>query len=116
MCSSDLIRYNLNRTPPQRIAFVRERLAITPRDCVDDVVGMMMAMPDIVDEVAAVDIPKLIAVGDHDLWPAEQHRAYADRIGAELALYPTGHAPCETAPHQLTRDLLALYARATPSG
>jgi len=103
------IRYNLNRTPPGRIAFVRERLAITGRACIDDVVGLMMSMPDITDDVAAVGIPKLIAVGDQDLWPAEQHAAFAQRIGARVATYPTGHAPCETAPHQLARDMIAMF-------
>ncbi|GAA2005496.1 alpha/beta fold hydrolase [Microbacterium ulmi] len=103
------IRYNLNRTPPQRIAFVRERLGVTPRSTIDDVVALMMAMPDIVDEVAAIGIPKLIAVGENDLWPIAQHREFAARIGAEVAMYPTGHAPCETAPHQLARDMIALF-------
>jgi pimeloyl-ACP methyl ester carboxylesterase len=106
------IRYNLNRTPPQRIAFVRERMAVTLRLAIDDVVGLMMTMPDVADEVAAVDIPKLIAVGEQDLWPTAQHTAYAQRIGARVAVYPTGHAPCETAPHQLARDMLAMFAEA----
>jgi len=106
------IRYNLNRTPPRRIAFVRERMAITERASIDDIVGLMMTMPDIVDRVAATDVPKLIAVGERDLWPEEQHRSFARRIGARVAVYPTGHAPCETAPHQLTRDLLRLYDEA----
>lgn len=103
------IRYNLNRTPPGRIAFVRERMAVTPRACIDDVVALMMATPDMADEVAGIGIPKLIAVGEQDLWPAEQHAAYAERIGARVATYPTGHAPCESAPHQLVRDMLALF-------
>ena len=106
------IRYNLNRTPPLRIAFVRERMAVTRRPAVDDVVALMMAMPDIANDVAAVDIPKLIAVGEQDLWPTTQHAAYAQRIGARLAVYETGHAPCETAPHQLVRDMLRLFADA----
>ena len=106
------IRYNLNRTPPLRIAFVRERMAVTGRPVIDDIVGLMMNMPDIADEVAASGIPKFIAVGEQDLWPEEQHRSYAKRIGAGIAVYPTGHAPCETAPHQLVRDMLALFARA----
>lgn len=103
------IRYNLNRTPPRRIAFVRDRLAVTGRSCIDDVVALMMTMPDVEADVAAVDVPKLIAVGEKDLWPESQHRAYAARIGATVATYPTGHAPCETAPHQLARDLVALF-------
>ncbi len=106
------IRYNLNRTPPGRIAFVRERLGVTGRACIDDVVGLMMNTPDVADEVAAVGIPKLIAVGEQDLWPQAQHDAYAARIGARVATYPTGHAPCETAPHQLARDMLRLFADA----
>lgn len=106
------IRYNLNRTPPGRIAFVRERLGVTSRRCIDDVVALMMAMPDVADDVAATEVPKLIAVGEHDLWPQAQHDAYAARIGARVATYPTGHAPCETAPHQLARDMLRLFADA----
>jgi pimeloyl-ACP methyl ester carboxylesterase len=104
------IRYNLNRTPPMRIAFVRERMAVTGRPVIDDVVGLMMTMPDIADQVAAAGIPKFIAVGEQDLWPEEQHRGYAKRIGARVAVYPTGHAPCETAPHQLVRDMLAMFS------
>ncbi len=104
------IRYNLNRTPPGRIAFVRERLTVTRRSAIDDVVGLMMTTPDFVAEVAAADIPKLIAVGEQDLWPIEQHAAYAEAIGARMVVYPTGHAPCETAPHQLVRDMLRLFA------
>jgi hypothetical protein len=106
------IRYNLNRTPPLRIAFVRERMAVTGRPVIDDIVGLMMDMPDIADEVAAAGIPKFIAVGEQDLWPEDQHRSYAERIGASIAVYHTGHAPCETAPHQLVRDMLTLFARA----
>lgn len=105
------IRYNLNRTPPNRIAFVRERMAVTPRSVIDDVVAMMMAAPDHLDEVAAAGIPKLIAVGESDLWPLAQHREFAERIGAEIAVYPTGHAPCETTPHQLVRDMVQMFLR-----
>lgn len=103
------IRYNLNRTPPQRIAFVRERLAVTLRPAIDDVVGLMMTMPDIADDIAGLGIPILIAVGEQDLWPTAQHRDYAQRIGARVAVYATGHAPCETAPHQLARDMLRMF-------
>ena len=106
------IRYNLNRTPPLRIAFVRERMAVTGRPVIDDVVALMMAMPDVADDVAAIEVPKLVAVGEQDLWPTEQHRAYAARIGARVAVYPTGHAPCETAPHRLVRDMISLFADA----
>jgi pimeloyl-ACP methyl ester carboxylesterase len=51
-------------------------------------------------------------VGEHDLWPLELHASFAAAIGATLAVYPAGHSPCETSPHQLNRDLLNLYERA----
>ncbi|MGW9631392.1 alpha/beta fold hydrolase [Agromyces sp. NPDC055520] len=104
------IRNNLNRVPPRRLQFVRERFALTRRDSVDDMIALMMATPDRRTELAAVEIPKLVAVGEHDLWPRELHERFAREIGARLAVYPSGHSPCETAPHQLVRDLLALYA------
>lgn len=103
------IRNNLNRVPPRRLAFVRERFAHTRRSSVDDIVGLMMQAPDVTRAVVEASIPKLVAVGAHDLWPTAQHSAYARRIGARLAVYATGHSPCETAPHQLVRDLLALW-------
>ena len=74
-----------------------------------EITDVFTVQADIADEVAGVGIPKLIAVGEQDLWPTEQHAAYAERIGARMAVYPTGHAPCETAPHQLVRDMLALF-------
>ncbi|KQR92830.1 MAG: alpha/beta fold hydrolase [Microbacterium ginsengisoli] len=103
------IRNNLNRVPPERIAFVRERFAQTRRASVDDIVGLMKRMPDVAEAVAALPLPKLVATGRHDLWPEAQYREYAARIGASIAVYDTGHSPCETTPHQLVRDLLGLY-------
>lgn len=108
------IRNNLNKVPPRRIEFVRERFALTRRTSVDDIVGLMMTTPDFTRAIADAGIPKLVAVGEHDLWPTAQYAGYARRIGAELAVYPTGHSPCETTPHQLTHDLLQLFSRTSP--
>ncbi|UOQ89587.1 alpha/beta hydrolase [Agromyces endophyticus] len=104
------IRNNLNRVPPGRLAFVRERFALTRRDSVDDIIALMMATPDVRAELAASPVPKLVAVGEHDLWPRELHERSARELGARFAAYPTGHSPCETAPHQLVRDMLGLFA------
>lgn len=103
------IRNNLNRVPPGRLAFVRERFALTRRASVDDIIALMMATPDVRAELAATPIPKLVAVGEHDLWPHALHERSARELGARLASYSTGHSPCETAPHQLVRDMLALF-------
>jgi pimeloyl-ACP methyl ester carboxylesterase len=103
------IRNNLNRVPPRRLAFVRDRFELTRRSSVDDIVHLMMTTPDFTRSVRDAPIPKLVAVGARDLWPIEQHSAYARHIGARLAVYATGHSPCETAPHQLVRDMLRLF-------
>ena len=103
------IRNNLNRVPASRLAFVRERFALTRRDSVDDIIALMMDTPDLRAPLALATVPKLVAVGEHDLWPRELHERFARELNARLAVYPTGHSPCETAPNQLTRDMLALF-------
>jgi pimeloyl-ACP methyl ester carboxylesterase len=103
---------NKNKVPPSRLAFVRSRFALTRRSSVDDIVGLMKRVPDTRAAVAANPIPKLVATGNHDLWPTHLHAAFAQQISATLAVYRTGHSPCETAPNQLGRDMLALFASA----
>jgi pimeloyl-ACP methyl ester carboxylesterase len=105
------VEQNFVHVPPGRLRFVRERFKLTRRSSVADIISLMKRAPDLERTLAANAIPKLVAVGEHDLWPVELHRAFATAIGATLAVYPTGHSPCETSPHQLVRDLLALYAR-----
>jgi len=106
------VRQNVTKVPPGRLAFVRQRFALTRRSSVADIIVLMKHAPDVRAVLMAADIPKLVAVGEHDLWPLALHAANAEAIGARLAVYRTGHSPCETAPHQLVRDLLELYARA----
>jgi pimeloyl-ACP methyl ester carboxylesterase len=103
---------NKNHVPPQRLEFVRKRFELTSRRSMEDIIVLMKRAPDLRSRLAAIDIPKLVAVGSHDLWPTELHAGLADRIGAELVVYKTGHSPCETTPHALARDMTALFARA----
>jgi pimeloyl-ACP methyl ester carboxylesterase len=106
------LQLNVVKVPPGRASFVRLRLEQTRRRSVADIISLMKRAPDLDAQLAASPIPKLVAVGEHDLWPLELHREFATSIGATLAVYPTGHSPCETSPHQLVRDLFALYDRA----
>ncbi len=106
------IKLNATKVDASRLAFVRSRFARTNRRSVDDIIDLMLHTPDVEAELRALEIPKLVVVGAHDLWPWERAAAQAQRIGAGFARYDTGHSPSETAPHQLTRDLLALYAMA----
>jgi len=103
---------NKNKVLPNRLRFVRDRFALTRRSSVDDVIGLMKRAPDVRDALRATGIPCLVATGDHDLWPVRRHARFASRIGARLAVYRTGHSPCETAPHELALDMLELFARA----
>jgi pimeloyl-ACP methyl ester carboxylesterase len=103
---------NLNKVGPQRIAFVRRRFELTSRRSVSDIIDLMLHAPDVEAQLRALEVPKLVVVGEHDLWPWQRSAALAERIGARYVGYDTGHSPSETAPHQLTRDLLALYAMA----
>ncbi|PRB14164.1 alpha/beta fold hydrolase [Microbacterium sp. MYb62] len=103
---------NKNRVPPGRLDFVRSRFALTSRRSVDEIVGLMMTAPDLRSDVRALSVPKLVVAGSHDLWPITAHERFARDIGADFRAYATGHSPSETTPHQLTADLLGLYARA----
>lgn len=102
---------NRNHIRPGRLALARMRFDYTRRASVDQIIALMKRTPDVRGALAHTPVPVLIAVGDRDLWKVRLHRRFADRIGAELKVYPAGHSPCETTPHQLARDMLALYER-----
>lgn len=109
------VTHNLNAAPPGRVALVHHRFATTRRDSVTDILGLMKNTPDLRGAVARVPIPKLVAVGEHDLWPLHLHSDFARHIGASIAVYRTGHSPCEASPHQLVRDMLTQFAAAEQS-
>ena len=102
---------NKNHVPSQRLEFVRARFELTSRRSMEDIIMLMKRAPDLRERLAEIDIPKLVAVGSHDLWPTELHADLAHRIGAELVVYKTGHSPCETTPNALARDMVRLFAR-----
>ncbi|GAA3894645.1 alpha/beta hydrolase [Leifsonia kafniensis] len=108
------VRGNLNHASPGRVPLVRERFDDTVRCSIDDIIGLMKHAPDLRVELAVSGLPLLVAVGSHDLWPTRLQREFAALIRADYREYSTGHSPCETTPHQLARDLVALYRRASP--
>ena len=103
---------NKNHVPPKRLEFVRHRFEFTSRRSMEHIIVLMKHAPDLRSRVAQVPVPKLVAVGSHDLWPVELHAGFAQRIGARLQVYKTGHSPCETTPNALARDLIELYRSA----
>ena len=108
------IRANAVPVPPGRLHFVRARFNFTRKQSVTDIIGLMKHNADLGPALFKASLPKLVAVGEHDLWPTTLHAEFARAVGAHLAVYPGGHSPCETSPHQLCRDLLSLFAAAGP--
>jgi pimeloyl-ACP methyl ester carboxylesterase len=106
------VTWNLNRVSPERIRFVRDRMKITRRSSVGDVLGLMHRTPYLDDKLASLSIPKLVVAGKGDLWSVAQHRAFADRIDAGAAIYNAGHRSPEMAPHELALDLVRLFEAA----
>ncbi|NUT70977.1 alpha/beta fold hydrolase [Pseudarthrobacter sp. C4D7] len=97
--------------PPGRQRFVNYRFRFTRRASVRDIYTLMQNVPDLRAALADAPLPKFVAVGEHDLWPLRLHRLFAQAIGARLGVYRGGHSPCETSPHEFSRDLLVLYAK-----
>ena len=95
-----------------RLEFVRKRFEYTSRRSMEHIIVLMKRAPDVRARLAELPIPKLVAVGSHDLWPTQLHADLADRIGGQLVVYKTGHSQCETTPHALARDMLELFSRA----
>ncbi|UUL75174.1 alpha/beta hydrolase [Pseudarthrobacter sp. Fe7] len=98
--------------PPGRQRFVNYRFRFTRRAAVRDIYTLMQNVPDLRDALAQAPLPKFVAVGEHDLWPLQLHRLFAQAIRARIGVYRGGHSPCETSPHEFSRDLLALYGKA----
>lgn len=105
------VKSNVIPAPPDRLEFVRERFALTRRSSVAATISLMKQTPDHRDQIRHADIPKLVAVGHHDLWPVELHEEFAAAIGADFRAYAAGHSPCETTPHQLAWDMMEMISR-----
>jgi hypothetical protein len=91
---------------------VRDRFRLTRRAAFRQSLSLLRHTPDVRDRLSPAPFPIAVAVGSRDLWPLALHRTFAASLGASIAVYRTGHSPCETAPYQLTRDLRALFEKA----
>jgi pimeloyl-ACP methyl ester carboxylesterase len=103
------VRTNFSKVTPERLRFANARLELTRRESVDGIVGLMMKTPDVRAQLRAARAPKLVVAGERDLWSAQRYRRFAKQIGAAVAVYATGHSPCETTPHQLALDMVQLF-------
>ncbi|WP_104090256.1 alpha/beta fold hydrolase [Arthrobacter sp. GMC3] len=81
-------------------AFLRLRAARTSSDSLLAAAQILRTHADRGAEIAATELPVLIAHGEHDeAWPIEWQRAMAGRIGADYAVIPAAaHSPQLEAP------------------
>jgi pimeloyl-ACP methyl ester carboxylesterase len=105
------LRHNVHRAPHERAVFVTARFDLTRASSVGDIMALMQHTPDLAARLRATGIPLLIVTGTGDVWRADAHRAFAESLAAEVLVLPTGHSPCETAPHQLTEAMQDLMRR-----
>jgi pimeloyl-ACP methyl ester carboxylesterase len=103
------LRHNVHRARRDRATFVTARFALTRRSSVGDMLALMKQTPDLAAAVRATGIPVLVVIGTGDVWPLDVHRTFARELGARLVVLPTGHSPCETAPHQVTQAMRDLF-------
>lgn len=104
-----VLRHNVHRAPRDRAVFVTARFGRTRVDSVIDIFALMKQTPDVAPAVRAAGIPTLVVAGEHDVWPLEAHRAFAQRLGGRLVILDAGHSPCETAPNQLAAAMTGLF-------
>lgn len=106
------LRLSFSPARPRRARFIRERFLLTRTDSVADITQSMTRTPRLDGPLRATGVPVLVAAGTHDIWTPRAHRAHARRLGARFRLFRSGHAVCETAPHQLSAALLEFLAQA----
>jgi pimeloyl-ACP methyl ester carboxylesterase len=72
----------------------------------------LLTAVDATDELAALDLPVLVAYGDRDdVWPPALQAATAERLGAQVVALPgVGHSPCADAPDDTVPPLLEFWA------
>ena len=106
------IRSNVVRVAPNRIRFVRYRFRLTRRQVRARHLRADAARPGSPAGPGRGGAAEIRRRRRARPLAAALHRRFAQAIGAKIAVYRGGHSPSETSPHQMSRDLLALYADA----
>ena len=92
-------------------AFLRERLLRGSAAGLAAMADALLREPDRVAELAATDIPVLVAHGEHDdAWPPGVQRVMAERLGASYAVVPGAlHSPAAEDPSATAELLLDFW-------
>ncbi|AFR10465.1 alpha/beta fold hydrolase [Nocardiopsis alba] len=96
---------------PEIVDFLRDRLLSSSAVGLLRMAEDLLGARDRVDELAEVDIPKLVLYGENDdAWPTSEQDDMAARLGARRLVIPgAGHSPNVEAPETTSSALTAFW-------
>ncbi|MBE1456512.1 pimeloyl-ACP methyl ester carboxylesterase [Nocardiopsis terrae] len=96
---------------PEMLAFLRERFVNSSALALVRMAEDLLGAPDRVDELAEVDVPKLVLYGENDdAWPLAEQDGMAERLGARRLVVPgAGHSPNVEAPETTSSALTSFW-------
>ncbi|TDQ54738.1 pimeloyl-ACP methyl ester carboxylesterase [Actinorugispora endophytica] len=97
--------------PEEIHVFLRERMLANHPLGLFRMAGEVTSAPDRTDELAAVDLPKLVLYGEDDAtWPPEVQAAMAKRLDAHRVVIPgAAHSPAVEAPETTASALTKFW-------
>ena len=93
--------------------WMRGRFVANSPACLKRMAEQLLSELDRTDELAAVDVPALVAYGEtDDAWPPTTQADMAARLGAATAVITgTGHSPAADRPEATAAALLEFWAK-----
>lgn len=97
--------------PPEVADFLHRRWLATVPEHLSAIGRQMVGEPDLVADLAAVPLPKLVLSGGDDYaWPVEWQDEMARRLGAPRAVIAAcGHSPAVESPAETAAALVAFW-------
>lgn len=102
----------LAEPPPEVEAFLRTRFVTNAPASLATITRHLVEAPDLVDELAAVDLPKLVVFGEtDDGWPTTVQVEMAKRLSADYEVIAgAGHSAAVDQPDETRRVLATFWA------
>ena len=103
--------------PPEIAEFLQRRFLSNAPECLRQMTLHLVEAADVIDELAALDLPILVAHGEtDDGWPPDIQDTMAKRLGATLVVIArAGHSPAVEAPRATVEVLTGFWSRASVS-
>jgi pimeloyl-ACP methyl ester carboxylesterase len=99
---------------PEIEAWLHDRFVANHPVGLHRVAEQLLSEPDRTDELAALGLPVLVLLGEHDdVWPPALQASMAARLSVSAAVLPeAGHSPAADLPEVTAAQLLAFWAAA----